>query len=297
MGEEAKRYAVVTGANKGIGYGICKKLAARGVKVVLTARNEKRGLEALDKLKQESGVSSADSVLFHQLDVTDPSSIASFTHFITTSFGKLDILVNNAGVSPGPVNGEALFRKVSGEEIEWDEIVRCNVDMSRKCVDTNYFGAVRVTEALLPLLQLSSSPTIVNVTSLAGLIKFIKHERAREVLSDLESLTREKLEEVVSEFMKDYEQGTWIENGWPTMTPPNTVAKAALNVYTRLIAKNYPSFRVNSVSPGFVKTDMTQNYGFSSVDEAAEHIVRVALVPPTGSTGLFFDRDKVTPLE
>ena len=87
------RYAVVTGANKGIGYGICKKLATRGVKVVLTARNEKRGLEALDKLKQDIGVSSADSVMFHQLDVTDPSSIASFTHFITTSFGKLDILV------------------------------------------------------------------------------------------------------------------------------------------------------------------------------------------------------------
>ncbi|KAI9072835.1 hypothetical protein K1719_045203 [Acacia pycnantha] len=235
MGEEAN--SSTTGANKGIGYGICKKLATRGVKVVLTARNEIRGLEALDKLKQEIGVSSSDSVLFHQLDVTDPSSIASFTHFITTSFGKLDILVNNAGVYPDPVNGEALFKKL------------------------------------------------------------IKHERAREVLSDLESLTREKLDEVVSEFMKDYEQGTWIEKGWPTMTPPNTVAKAALNVYTRLTAKNYPSFRVNSVSPDFVKTDMTQDYDF--FDElAAKHIVRLAFVPAaTGPTGLFFDRDKVTPLE
>ncbi|KAI9072825.1 hypothetical protein K1719_045193 [Acacia pycnantha] len=267
MGEEAN--SSTTGANKGIGYGICKKLATRGVKVVLTARNEMRGLEALDKLKQEIGVSSSDSVLFHQLDVTDPSSIASFTHFITTSFGKLDILVNNAGVYPDPMNGEALFKKVSGEEIEWDDIVKCNEDISRKCVDTNYFGAIGVTGALIPLLQLSSSPTIVNVTSLAGLIKLIKHERAREVLSDLESLTREKLDEVVSEFMKDYEQGTWIEKGWPTMTPPNTVAKAALNVYTRLTAKNYPSFE----------------------------LTRLAFVPATCPTGLFFDRDKVTPLE
>ncbi|XP_028769661.1 (+)-neomenthol dehydrogenase-like [Neltuma alba] len=91
MGEEAKRYAVVTGANKGLGYGICKKLAARGVTVVLTARDEKRGLGAVEKLKQ-FGVSS-DSLVFHQLDVTDPSSIASLTHFITTTFGKLDILV------------------------------------------------------------------------------------------------------------------------------------------------------------------------------------------------------------
>lgn len=128
-------------------------------------------------------------------------------------------------------------------------------------------------------------------------VQLIKHESAREILSDMESLTREKLDEVVREFMKDYEEGTWNEKGWPTMTPPNTVAKAALNVYTRLIANNHPSFRVNSVSPGFVKTDMTQNYGFSTVDEAAEHVLTLALLPPTGPTGLFFDRDKVTPLE
>ncbi|KAI9110162.1 hypothetical protein K1719_019203 [Acacia pycnantha] len=293
MGEEAN--SSTTGANKGIGYGICKKLATRGVKVVrLTARNEMRGLEALDKLKQEIGVSSSDSVLFHQLDVTDPSSIASFTHFITTSFGKLDILVNNAGVYPDPMNGEALFK--NGEEIEWDDIVKCNEDISRKCVDTNYFGAIGVTGALIPLLQLSSSPTIVNVTSLAGLIKLIKHERAREVLSDLESLTREKLDEVVSEFMKDYEQGTWIEKGWPTMTPPNTVAKAALNVYTRLTAKNYPSFRVNSVSPEFVKTDILRTMASQALMKLL-NIVRLAFVPATCPTGLFFDRDKVTPLE
>ncbi|XP_054784009.1 (+)-neomenthol dehydrogenase-like [Prosopis cineraria] len=294
MGEEAKRYAVVTGANKGLGFGICKKLAARGVRVVLTARDHKRGLEAVEKLK-EFGMS--DFVVFHQLDVTDPSSIASLAYFISTAFGKLDILVNNAGVSPGTVNGEALFRKVSGEEIDWDEIVKCNVEMSKLCVETNYFGAARVTEALLPMLHLSPSPTIVNVTSLAGLIKHIKNERTREVLSDLESLTREKLDEVVSEFMKDYEEGTWNEKGWPTMAPANTVAKTALNVYTRLMANKYPSFRVNSVSPGFVKTDMTHNYGFSTVDEASEHILRLALLPPTGPSGLFFDKDKATPLE
>lgn len=80
----------MTGANKGIGYGICKKLVSSGIVVVLTARNEERGLEAVETLK-EFGLS--HHLLFHQLDVDDPGSIASLAHFIKTQFGKLDILV------------------------------------------------------------------------------------------------------------------------------------------------------------------------------------------------------------
>jgi (+)-neomenthol dehydrogenase len=84
------RYAVVTGSNKGIGLETVRQLASNGITVVLTARDEKRGLEAVEKLKQ-SGLSG--QVVFHQLDVTDPASIASLAHFIKTQFGKLDILV------------------------------------------------------------------------------------------------------------------------------------------------------------------------------------------------------------
>lgn len=85
------RYAVVTGSNKGIGFEICRQLASHeGMTVVLTARDEKRGVEAVDKLNSYglSGI-----VIFHQLDVTDPESIASFVQFINSQFGKLDILV------------------------------------------------------------------------------------------------------------------------------------------------------------------------------------------------------------
>jgi len=83
-------YAVVTGANKGIGFEICRQLASKGIVVVLTSRNEKRGLESVQKLK-ESGLS--DFVVFHQLDVADINSIASLADFIKSQFGKLDILV------------------------------------------------------------------------------------------------------------------------------------------------------------------------------------------------------------
>ncbi|PON52898.1 Short-chain dehydrogenase/reductase [Parasponia andersonii] len=86
--EEAaeKRYAVVTGANKGIGFGTVKGLASKGATVVLTARDEKRGLEAVGKLA-EAGLS--ELVVFHQLDVTDPSSVSSLADFVKTKFGNL----------------------------------------------------------------------------------------------------------------------------------------------------------------------------------------------------------------
>ncbi|KAJ4967944.1 hypothetical protein NE237_014645 [Protea cynaroides] len=83
------KLTIVTGANKGIGLEICRQLATISVKVVLTARDEKKGAEAVEKLKG-SGLS---AVVFHQLDVMDPASIASLVDFIRTQFGKLDILV------------------------------------------------------------------------------------------------------------------------------------------------------------------------------------------------------------
>jgi len=80
----------VTGANRGIGFAICKQLVSNGIKVVLAARDEKRGLEAVDKLKN---LALPSHVVFHQLDVTDPKSIGSFADFLKNQFGKLDILV------------------------------------------------------------------------------------------------------------------------------------------------------------------------------------------------------------
>lgn len=82
----------MTGANKGIGLETVKQLASNGIRVILTARDEKRGLEALNKLKESDGLVS-ELVVFHQLDVTDLASITSLANFIGTNFGKLDILV------------------------------------------------------------------------------------------------------------------------------------------------------------------------------------------------------------
>lgn len=84
------RCAVVTGGNKGIGFEICRQLALNGIEVVLTARNESRGVEAVEKLTA-AGI---PNVVFHQLDITDPKSIANLLKFIESRFKKLDILVS-----------------------------------------------------------------------------------------------------------------------------------------------------------------------------------------------------------
>ncbi|XP_027351363.1 (+)-neomenthol dehydrogenase-like [Abrus precatorius] len=287
------RYGVVTGANKGIGFGICKKLASSGIVVLLTARNEKRGLEAVERLK-EFGLS--DLVVFHQLDVDDPASVANLVDFIKTQFGKLDILVNNAAVTGGKLlDGDPLLRKRKGEQIEWSEVGYQTYELAEKCVETNFYGVERVTEALVPLLQLSTSPRIVNISSRAGFLKNISNEWARTMFSDTENLTSEKIDEVLKEFQKDFKEGSLEIKGWPAFASAYTMSKAGLNAYTRIMAKKYPHFLINSVCPGFVKTDMNNNTGNLSIDEGCETPVMLALLPNSGPSGCFFHQGKVIP--
>ncbi|GLT60681.1 hypothetical protein SLA2020_334370 [Shorea laevis] len=285
-----KRYAVVTGANKGIGLGICKQLASKGVTVVLTARDERRGIEAVEKLK-ESGLS--EFILFHQLDVADPASIASLADFIKTQLGKLDILVNNAGITGALVDGDALrasgFGK-PGVQINWSEIITETHELADEGLKTNYYGAKRMCDALIPLLQLSDSPRIVNVSSSAGKLKNVSNEWAKAVFNDLENLTEEKVDEVLNQYLKDFKEGSLETKGWPANMSAYTLSKAAMNAYTRVLAKRYPDCCINCVCPGFVKTDVNYNTGILSVEEGAEGPVRLALLPNGSPSGLFFDR-------
>ncbi|XP_062155647.1 (+)-neomenthol dehydrogenase-like [Alnus glutinosa] len=151
-----------------------------------------------------------------------------------------------------------------------------------------------MTEALLPLLQLSDSPRIVNVSSSMGQLKSIPNEWAKGVLGDADSLTEERVDEVLSEFLKDFKEGSLETKGWPGFMPACRVSKAAQNAYTRIMAKKYPSFRVNCFCPGFVKTDMNHNTGYFTIDEGAEGAVRLALLPNDGPSGLFFRLNEVS---
>ncbi|KAI3727592.1 hypothetical protein L6452_16209 [Arctium lappa] len=290
MASKTKRIAVVTGGNKGVGLEICRQLADE-VLVVLTARDEKRGVDAVAEL-HSSGL---PDVIFHQLDVTDPASIASLANFIDVKFGKLDILVNNAGVSSTIVDKELLWsldlpNEVIDEKAKKSKVVVTQTfEGARKCLETNYYGAKHVTQALLTLLLKSSSPRIVNISSKLGQLENVQDESARKTLCDFDSLTEELVDKVVSEYLKDAKDHESLEKkGWSSNVSGYIVSKAALNAYTRIIAKKYPSICANVVSPGFVATDMTYFQGTSTVEEGARGPARVALMSDGGPSGRYF---------
>nr|XP_010918528.1 salutaridine reductase isoform X1 [Elaeis guineensis] len=300
-----KRIAVVTGGNKGIGLEICRQLALNGVKVILTARDEKRGMAAVEKLR-DSGVS---DVVFHQLDVTDSSSIASLAHFIGVQFGKLDILVNNAGVAGVAIDLEKLseFLKASKstneEKVEDTDGVRNwmkenfqrTYEMAEECMKTNYHGVKNVTEALLPHLQSSYFGTIVNVSSTLGQLQCIPNEGLRQELNNIDGLSEDRLTDLSNLFLKDFKEGLLDANNWPTFLSAYTVSKVLVNCYTRILAKRYPSLCINCNSPGFVKTDINYNTGILTTEEGAKGPVMLALLPKGSSSGLFYDQTKISP--
>ena len=117
------------------------------------------------------------------------------------------------------------------------------------------------------------------------------------MLNDAESLTEERIDEVINEFLKDYEEGSLETKGWPTFFSAYTVSKSAMNAYTRVLAKKYPNFRINCCCPGYVKTDMNNNTGIYGVEEGAECPVKLALQPHDGHSGLFVVRNEVSSFE
>ncbi|KAH7841679.1 hypothetical protein Vadar_032976 [Vaccinium darrowii] len=292
-----KRVAVVSGSNKGIGLEICRQLASNGVLVILTARDENQGLEAVQNLK----ACGLPNILFHQLDVTNQTSIASLAEFIKTKFKKLDILVNNAGISGHVIDPEVQSGlKIGIDDIvgpnakKLEEVIKQTPELAEACLRTNYYGVKLVTEELIPLLQLSDSPRIVNVSSTLGQLKLFSNEKAKKELSNIESLTVEKVDELVQEFVKDLKEDLLETKGWPTLFSAYSMSKVALNGYTRVLAKNYPNMVINAVSPGFVKTDLTHPNGILTVEQGAKGPVMLALALDGGPSGLFYDQMEVS---
>lgn len=146
-----KKIAVVTGANRGLGFETCRQLAKQGIQVILTSRDEAKGKAAVEKL-QADGL----DVAYHQLDVTNSESIEGLAQFIKNEFGKLDILVNNAGIVLDPLG-----------ELD-DSIFNANVDTLRKTMDTNVYGPLLLCQALIPLMKPHNYGRVVNVSSGAG---------------------------------------------------------------------------------------------------------------------------------
>ena len=113
-------------------------------------------------------------------------------------------------------------------------------------------------------------------------------EELKQELNDVEKLTEERLDEVLATFPSDFDAGEAEARGWPAAFAAYKVAKAAMNAYSRVLARRHPEVRVNCAHPGYVKTDMTRPSGLLTPEEGARNVVKVALLPEGGPTGAFF---------
>ena len=230
--------ALVTGANKGIGYRIVEQLAARGLTVLLGGRDQKRREAAAAELGAEPIA----------LDVTDPASVAAAAAHLRTAFGRLDVLVNNAGIAgTGAVPPS-----------------ETTVEAVREVFDTNVYGVIRVTNAMLPLLLRSPAPRIVNVSSMVGSLAQQSDPAGR--LSVIP----------------------------PTVAYP--MSKTALNAVTVQYARELAGrVLVNAADPGYCATDLNDHRGWRSAAEGAAIAVRLATLDADGPTGGFFNDDGPLP--
>ncbi len=228
-----KRIAVVTGANKGIGFEVARDLARKGFHVFLGARDEKAGRAAEEKLRKDG------QVTFLKIDISEPESIRRAAEEFSRRSDRLDALVNNAGIL-----------------LDDDkDILTITPDIFETTLRTNTLGALLVSQAFVPFLKKSDAPRIVNVSSTGG------------QLAD----------------------GA---DGW---APAYCISKTALNGVTSQLAAALPKFAVNSVCPGWVRTDMGGSNATRSVAEGASGIVWLAADAPQTETGKFWRDRKVIP--
>lgn len=230
----SQRVAVVTGSNRGIGHEVVRQLARAGLTVVLTSRDESKGLKAVEQFQKQEL-----PVRFHALDVTSPTSILALVGFMEKEFNRCDVLVNNAGIFP---------------DRERASVFDAKLETIRAAMETNTYGPILLCQAFIPLMRKNGYGRIVNFSSGMG-----------------------QLDEM---------------NGG---SPGYRISKTAINAVTRIFNDELSreNILVNSMCPGWVKTEMGGAGATRSVEEGADTAVWLATLPDDGPRGGFF-RDRKT---
>ncbi|MBR2537375.1 MAG: SDR family oxidoreductase [Hyphomicrobium sp.] len=228
----ATRTALVTGANRGIGFEVARMLVGEGLHVIIGARDGAKSREAAASLSKDGGKSTSVS-----LDVADQASVADALEEIAKTVGDIDVLVNNAGILIDAPGG---FRA---------SVFDMTDDTMRTTFETNVIGPQRLIRALVPGMRARGYGRVVNVSSMAGQL---------------------------SDMMAGY--------------PAYRMSKAALNALTRVLAAEVAdtNIKVNSVCPGWCRTDMGGAGATRTAAQGADTIAWLAMLPDDGPSGLFF---------
>ncbi len=219
---------LITGANRGLGLAAARLLSEQNHTVLIAARNATQGIQAAQSVGGH----------FVHLDVTDPNTLSEAANRLADQYGKLDVLINNAAIL-----------------LDRDQhILETDFSTLTQTLETNVRGVLNVTRALVPLLEQSSEPRIINVSSGAGQFHG--------------------------------ETGTW--------APFYSISKAALNMLTCQLAAALPGMAINAMNPGWCRTDMGGQEAPKSVDHGADTMVWLATEAPHHLTGRFFqDRSEI----
>ncbi|CAG8650860.1 6428_t:CDS:2 [Paraglomus brasilianum] len=283
------KVALVTGANKGIGYAIVKNLALKytelqrtqSLTIYLSARNKSLGETSLTELQKElkpQKILSDDGgnvdLKFMRIDLTDEQTMENAKEDLLKNHGGLDILINNAAMA---FKGSAF-----------------DVNVVRTTFATNFYGTLKLCNYLLPIIR--PEGRLINIASSAGRLGILSQELAREFTND--DLDVDGLIALMKKFEDAVEKGTWAEEGWPTNS--YGMSKVGVTALTRILARRVNSegkdILVSACCPGWVRTDMAGPAATLTTDQGAETPVFLALdetTVPQANNGEFWKRCKV----
>ena len=242
----SQKVAFITGGNKGIGFETARQLGKQGIKVVIGSRDLAKGKAAVEKLKADG----VDAEVLH-FDITKAADYKDAYRYFDKNYGRLDILINNAGISRENFQGGNKTSVTSAEVLH-------------ETFDTNFFGAVQLTQTLLPLIRKSPAGRIVNLSSILGSLTL--HADAQSPIYNAKSFAYD-------------------------------ASKSALNAFTMHLAHELrdTNIKVNSAHPGWVKTDMGTEAAPMDIADGAKTSVRLATLPDDGPTGSYVHLDQTLP--
>jgi carbonyl reductase 1 len=247
----ADRIAVVTGASRGIGREIARQLVTRGLDVIAASRDVSDPVPGAHPF---------------ELDVTKQDQVDALAKLLGRG---VDVVVNNAGIS---MRG-------------FDE------NVAQKTLDVNFFGALRVTEALLPRLRRAGR--VVMVSSGLGKLSGLSPALRARLLDP--GLTKDDLVRSMNEFVLAVAEGVHGDRGWPSSA--YSVSKMGLNMLARVLARDLANdprdIGVTSADPGWVRTAMGGSGAPRSVEEGARTPVWLALSPDAPKSGFFRDEKAI----